>query len=81
MKKEEIRRQDQVNTWLVENKDASKGIACLVQSFQRGHEPLVEPLPLHALGGIVEGEEFRRRVTRTHPMEWGLILRGRAVTL
>ena len=38
----------------------SKGATDLVQSFQRGREPLAELLPLHALGGIVEGEEFRR---------------------
>ena len=40
------------------NDDISKGAAGLVQSFQRGREPLAELLPLHALGGIVEGEEF-----------------------
>ena len=58
------------------NDDASKGAAGLVQSFQRVREPLAELIPLHALGGIVEGEEFRRRVPWTHPPEWGLIPHG-----
>ena len=40
------------------NDDVSKGAAGLVQSFQRGREPLVELLPLHALGSVVEGEAF-----------------------
>ena len=51
------------------NDDASQGTPGLVQSFQHGRDPLVETLPLHALGGIVEGEEFRRQVVRTHPPE------------
>ena len=42
------------------NDEVSKDAAGLVQSFQSGCEPLMELLPLHALGGIVEGEEFRR---------------------
>ena len=40
------------------NDDVSKDTASLVQSLQRDREPLVKLLPLHALGGIVEGEEF-----------------------
>ena len=40
------------------NNDISKDATGLVQSFQHGREPLAEFLPLHALGGIVEGEEF-----------------------
>jgi len=51
------------------NNYVSKGAIGLVQSFQRDREPLAELLPLHALGGIVEGEEFRRRVPWTHPPE------------
>ena len=31
----------------------SKGATGLVQSFQHGHEPLAELLPLHALDGII----------------------------
>ena len=42
-----------------QNDDVSKGTAGLVQSFQCGREPLAELLLLHALGGIIEGEEFR----------------------
>ena len=41
------------------NNYISKGATGLVQSFQHGHEPLPELLPLHALGGIVEGEKFQ----------------------
>ena len=41
------------------NNDVSKGAPDLVQSFQCGRDPPVETLSLHALGGIVEGEEFR----------------------
>ena len=55
------------------NDEVSKDAAGLVQSFQSGCEPLMELLPLHALGDIIEGEEFLRRVPRTHPSERGLI--------
>ena len=40
------------------NDNISKGAPGQVQSFQHGHDPLIEILPLHALCGIVEGEEF-----------------------
>ena len=40
------------------NDDVSKNAAGLVQSLQRGCEPLAELLPLLGLGGIVKGEEF-----------------------
>ena len=63
------------------NDDVSKGAAGLVQSFQRGREPLAKLLPLHALGGIVEGEELRQWVPRTHPPERGLIPCGWVVAL
>ena len=57
-----------------------KGAPGQVQSFQRGRDPLVETLPLHALGVIIEGEEFRRRVLWTPPPEQGLIPHGWVAT-
>ena len=41
------------------NDDISQGSPGLVQCFQHGRDPLVETLPLHALGGIIKGEEFQ----------------------
>ena len=63
------------------NDDVLKGALGLVQSFQCGREPLAELLLLHALGGIIEGEEFRRQVLRTHPLEQGLIPHGQVAAL
>jgi len=59
------------------NDDIAQGNPGLVQSYQRGHDTLIETLPLHAFSGIVEGEEFRRWVLRTHPPEQGFIPHGR----
>ena len=40
-----------------ENNDFAQGVPGMVQGFQHGRNPLVETLPLHALSGIIEGEE------------------------
>ena len=41
------------------NDDVSKGAPGMVQSIQHDRDPIVETLPLYALGAIVEGEERR----------------------
>ena len=41
------------------NDDVSKGALGMVQSIQHHRDPIVETLPLHGLGVIVEGEERR----------------------
>ena len=39
------------------NDDISKGALGMVQSIQHGRDPIIETLPLHALGAIIEGED------------------------
>ena len=51
------------------NDDFMQGTPSMVQGFQHNRNPLIESLPLHALSGIVEGEECRRWVLWIHPLE------------
>ena len=46
------------------NDNIAQGTPGMVQGFQHGRDPHVEALVLHALSGIVEGKEHRRRLLR-----------------
>ena len=50
----------------------------LVQDIHHSRDPFIETLPLYALGSIVEREESRRWVFRSHRLEQQLTPRGRA---
>ena len=78
MKKEEDEWRARSRVHLASgNDDFAQGAPGMVQGFQHGRNPLIETLQLHALYGIVEGEECRRWVPQIRSPEQGLIPCGR----